>query len=462
MCRSTAAIEKAGIPTVTVVGTTFVQVAKNAIVGMGFDELPMIVVPQDVLAGQIRDFKPAFAACRDDIVYGLTKWEAKTKVGIREPSPKKFTIEGANYQEAVDRMNALFLKNAWSDGMPLTPPTEERVKWLLTGTDLHRDEVIGTVGPRMGQSTVEAIAINAAMAGARPEYMPVIIAAVKAMGSPEFALGELQATTNPVAPFVIVNGPIAREIGINSGCGLLGPAPAFPAGATIGRALRLILTTVGGAVSGITDMAIHGQPGKYTGLVIAEAEDLSPWDPLHVERGYERNSNTVTALGVMGTTNYCCLADVAHIDKFLEGMAKFIAVPSLNYFLYLYVRAAEQGNAGVLLIPPHAARELAARGWSKEKVKSFLFDKARISLYDFISYISFPFGREGALPVSLKDMPLETMLPVARAPESFIVVVAGADLPYHWQWLPIGHGGQVSVTIDIQLPANWNELLTKR
>jgi len=430
---------------------------------MGFNELPMAVVPQLVLTGGIKEFKPSFTASLADIVYGLTKWVTNAKPCIVEPRPRTFVFESASYQQAVDKMNALFLEKDWGDGLPLTPPTRERVDWLLTGTALDRDEAIGMVKPRGGQLTVEALAINAAMAGAVPKHMPVIITAMQIMTMPEFDLEALQGTTNPVAPLIIVNGPIAREIGINSGFGLLGPNPRFPAGAAIGRAIRSILTTVGGAVPGVTDMATHGQPGKYTGLVIAEAEDLSPWEPLSVEQGFAPGANTVTAYGVMSVTNYPGLSAEGQFEKFMEGLAsKYIAVPSINYcYHYLWNPQNETRHAGVLLIPPVIARFMAENGWSKKKVKDFLHDKARITLAEYVSYVSWPqFGR--IVPAAgHENEPPETMVPITRSADDYILVVAGGDLALHWQWLPVGHGGATAITKEIRLPPNWRQVLAK-
>ena len=204
-------------------------------------------------------------------------------------APENITVEGKNYEEAVANMNHLFLRNLWGDGLPILPPTEERVNWILTGTDLRADEVIGKILPRGGIASVRSIAVSLAMAGGRPEYMPVLIAAVEAMIEPEFRHDWMNSTTCSVYPVVIVNGPIGKQICLNSGYGLLGPDPVHPPGASIGRAIRFMLMNLGGGIPGSGSMAIYGGPAKYAGMVFAEDEDGSPWEPLSVERGFDLN-----------------------------------------------------------------------------------------------------------------------------------------------------------------------------
>src|SRR5262249_37081032 len=154
--------------------------------------------------------------------------------------------------------------------------------------------------PSFGPATVERIAINAVLAGCRPEFLPVLIAAAEAMAAPRLNLGAIQTTTNPVTLWLIVNGPIARRLGVNGGGNCLGPGN--PANATLGRAVRLMLQNIGGGLPVDIDRATHGQPGKFT-FCCAENEEASPWEPLHVERGFAPECSTVTVAGVSGTLN---------------------------------------------------------------------------------------------------------------------------------------------------------------
>jgi len=195
-------------------------------------------------------------------------------------------------------VNALFYKRGWTDGLPIVPPTVDKVQAILKGTDLPPEQVVGLVEGMKGQATVEKIAVNAVMAGCRPEYMPVLIAAVQAICEPEFGLFGLASTTNPDTPMLIINGPVAGELDINSGTNALGRG--WQANATIGRALHLIVNNVGGSWPGVNDMSCLGTPGDFT-MMLAENEKANPWEPLHLELGFDKGASVVTAVGAEGT-----------------------------------------------------------------------------------------------------------------------------------------------------------------
>lgn len=188
-------------------------------------------------------------------------------------------------------------QNGWTDGLPVVPPTPERVERMLDATNKFSHELIAALPPKWGRATVERIAINAVLAGCLPEYLPVVLAAVEAMASEQFNLHGVQVTTSHVAPMVIVNGPIRKVLDINDGFNLFGQG--WRANATIGRAVRLICTNIGGALPGELDRAAFGHVGKYT-CCIAEKEEENPWSPLHVERGFNEDQSTVTVFAGAG------------------------------------------------------------------------------------------------------------------------------------------------------------------
>ncbi|MEQ6250889.1 redoxin domain-containing protein [Sulfitobacter sp. HNIBRBA3233] len=198
---------------------------------------------------------------------------------------------------SVDDEVEFMFDQGFSDGLPLVAPTPERVSRMLAGTHRDPQDVIATVPPNMGQATVEKIAINAVMAGCKPEYLPVVIAAVEAACTDEFNIHGVTATTMGAAPVVIVNGPIRNRIGMNSGLAALGAGNR--ANATIGRALRLVVRNVGGATTGGVERSALGNPMKYT-MCFAEAEERSPWPPLHVERGFDAEDSVVTVIAMTG------------------------------------------------------------------------------------------------------------------------------------------------------------------
>src|SRR5439155_899490 len=177
--------------------------------------------------------------------------------------------------DSPEAVLAEFCKREWCDGLPIVPPTEARVRAMLGGRDPEKS--IGAMPPLWRQATLEKLAVNAVMAGCEAAYFAIIVAAVEAMLDPVFNLYGVQATTHPVAPLVVVNGPYGKAIGVHGGQGCFGPG--FRANATIGRAVRLILLNVGGAWPGRGDMATQGSPAKFS-YCIAENEDASPWAPM--------------------------------------------------------------------------------------------------------------------------------------------------------------------------------------
>jgi hypothetical protein len=190
----------------------------------------------------------------------------------------------------ADEMEIWFERGV-TDGLPVVPPTRERVERVLQATSRSRETLVAEVPPNFGRATVEKLAVNAVMAGCRPEYLPVLLAVVEAACDPRFNLHGQSGTTNATSPLIIVNGPVRRRIGINCAAGVFGPG--FRANATIGRALRLVMINLGGTRAGEISMSTLGHPGRYT-YCIGEHEEVSPWEPLHVERGRAPEESTVT------------------------------------------------------------------------------------------------------------------------------------------------------------------------
>jgi len=324
-----------------------------------------------------------------------------------------------------DRVDDAFEARGWSDGLPVVPPTLPRVAAMLRYSDRERDDELGVMPPRQGIVTVELLAINAVMAGCRPEYFPVLVAAVEALLDPAFNLFAIQATTHPCAPCVIVNGPIARETGINARYGAFGPG--CRANATIGRAVRLCLLNIGGAAPGILDRSTQGQPAKYA-YCVAENEDESPWEALHVERGFAVHESTVTVTAADGPHN---LND--HVSDQADGILATVAqalgdMGSNNAYLY--------GQPTLAFGPEHAAI-LAAGGYDKPAIKDYVFANARIPRDVW--------QRGGMAGMFADHFPKADMLPIIEAPDDLIVIVVGG-FGRHSCWLPTFGGSTRAVT----------------
>jgi hypothetical protein len=242
------------------------------------------------------------------------------------------------------------------DGLPVVPPTPERVARMLTGTTRAPDDVVTVVPPDLVECTVEKVAANAVMAGCRPEHLPIVLAAVEGACTDEFNMHGLLATTWFAGPVVVVNGPIARAVGMNSGINAMGQGNR--ANASIGRALQLVVRNIGGGRPGEIDRATLGQPGKYT-FCFAEDEAGSPWEPLHVERGFDRDASTVTLFAGEGPRGI-----IDQLSREPESLARSFAWclrPTTHPKLAIAFDA-------MLVVSPEHARVFRAAGWTKARL----------------------------------------------------------------------------------------------
>jgi hypothetical protein len=265
------------------------------------------------------------------------------------------------YAESSDPVEVCF-ERGWSDGLPVTPPTDERVLAMLKGTRRRPDEIVGKIPPYLGNCTVEKVAINAVLAGCKPEYMPVLLAALEAALEPVFTLHGVLATTYFSSPILIVNGPIARAIGMNSGINVLGQGNR--ANATIGRALNLIVQNVGGGRPGEADRSTLGAPSKYT-LCFAEDESDPTWEPLSVARGFPRGVSTVTLFQGHGPE-----AIVDQKTRTAEGLTRSIASSLVKMG---HPRLVQSARAVLVLSPEHYAIYKEA-GWDRKRIERALYE----------------------------------------------------------------------------------------
>ncbi|MBI1734482.1 MAG: hypothetical protein HYR51_04845 [Candidatus Rokubacteria bacterium] len=340
----------------------------------------------------------------------------------------------------------LALENRWTDGLVVAPPVESRVLEIIDYLRRDPREVVGVVGPRGGLATIEQIAINCVMAGCRREHVPVVLAALEAMLEPEFNLAGVQATTNPCAPLVIVNGPVVGELGFNGGTGAFGGGSH--ANACVGRAVRLILWNIGGGIPGETDMSTQGQPAKYA-FCVAENEADSPWEPLHVERGLPAGQSAVTVFACASPDPLLVPGDG---ERILRVIATSIPSTGINMF-----HAAGQFLLSFGVKP---ARELAKAGYSKADVRRWVWEHARWGVGELRrSGILVPgeshmyyWGSEEA--IDLDPLPDDARLPLVRGPEMIHVAVIGGDSQW-FMGMSAGWGnyGGYAVTKRIQWPA---------
>lgn len=328
----------------------------------------------------------------------------------------------------LDVINRRYREEGLTDGLPIVPPTPARVDAMVAGAGRPRDALIAHLAPGFGAATVEGIAINAVMAGCDPSFMPVLIAAVEAVSAPEFNLQAVQATTNPVAVWIIINGPIARELGVNHDINCLGEGNW--ANATIGRALRLILRNIGGGIPGEMSRTQQGSPGRY-GFCCAENEAASPWEPLHVERGFAPGQSTVTVVGAEGTMN---MHTNSEGDVLLRAIADTMAHAPSNEYMFA-------GEPWLILGPEHATR-LVRAGYSKAEVKARLWELSKIPASK-LSPSDLGRAREKR-GTELGVITPDTLLPISSSPQAMGLIVAGGA-GMHSTYVP-SFGVQQAVT----------------
>jgi len=333
-------------------------------------------------------------------------------------------------------MAALFTRMAelgYTDGLPVIPPTENLVRGMIEYAGHAPDEVIGVIAPENGVATIEKLAINAVMAGCLPEYFPVVIAAIRAVVDPHFDLLGIQTTTNPVSPVLIINGPIRTKIGIQCGRGCMGPG--FRANATIGRAVKLALLNIGACPPGEVAKSIHGMPGRFT-FCFGELEEESPWEPFHVEMGYEAGLSTVSVVGGQGTISMWIGFSKP------ESIVHAIADGMRFYCGNGYLRGT---GVPVIVMGTGHANIFAKAGWTKKRIKDEVFRLTPIPL----SHV--PEDRQISRPV-YEGWSRDRSINLCRNGDEIVVLVAGGAEPYHLTYIPSFTHPDVVITKTIDEP----------
>ncbi len=428
-------IEEHNTPTITFAFEHFLNDAMSAASSRG---MPVIrVVPEAIVSECTvkEDIEAAITAVFDDMVAALTKpLTAEEKAPKpREPeNPPRIVFKGN-----LEEVNRFFYQRGWTDGLPIIPPTEAAVAGMLTGTDLKADHLVEKLEPRLGKATVERIAINAVMAGCLPTCMPLLIAGVQALAASPVC-GMMAASTGSFSPFWLVNGPVARDVQINSSYGATSPGNI--ANATIGRALGLITKNMRGVRRQIEDMGVLGNPGKYS-WVAAENEDNSPWEPFHVSRGFKKEDSTITLM---------------FPQSFQQMMPFGTDAKGILATVVGSVSPARMGSFALLLTPAHA-RSFATRGWDKKAIKEYIV-KNTVVPDDYFSRLGLktdkPFDRGN---VTGPGSGPKIFVPNPRDPDPVHIFVFGG----FGSWMGFMQGGPPPITKKVELPADWAKLVAK-
>lgn len=424
-------MERLGIPTVTIATTEFLGLSKNTALSQGAADMCFLVVAHPMGMIPLGDIQKKAKDAFPEILKAATEWKPVAKLPpMKPPYPaERFTFKGT-----VEDLNKFFFEKGWSLGLPIIPPTPERVAKMLKGTSHKPDEVVWIVPPRMGALTVELVAVHAVMAGCKPEYLPVILAAIEAMSEPIYNWRGATTTTGTVGPMLLINGPIVKELGIAYGQGAA--AGGYHPNVSIGYTINLIGDIIGGSKSPEVDKSTFGSPADIVAWVFGENEDANPWESYAVEHGFKPTDNVITMKNVYPTIDmpdHSSSTPEAHMTWWKHRVTPLGSPLCLKPGEFFFVLAPEQ------------ARMLAKAGWTKDKFRKTLWKEARAPLSTWGT------GTEmcgiGPVPKEFSPATPDTLIPITLTPEEIEIVVAGGSGKHSQVFTP-GQGMAVSKLVD--------------
>jgi len=413
-------IEKLGKPGVFACTDNFAHDARSAAEDFGMPKARMLALPAADYYRLRRSevaIRPVAAAAADKLIDGLRRplSAEEASVTVKKEALEPVTVTADSYAHAAQKFNEAFLANHWGDGLPLVPPTREAVREMLGGTSRSPGEVIGTVAPKNGTVTVEMAAVNAVMAGARPEYLPVIIAAIEGITDPAYDDLHILTSSGSFNLAIMVSGPIAKEIDVNSGIGMLGYG--WRANSTIGRAVRLITINAGRVWP-------------------AETDDLSPWEPFHVSQGFKPEDSCVTISSVMSSPgNYFGGGAVEPWtpQQILDNITRSLLGSRAGMLGWKRGGPNPGPMKHILIFQPELANELDRLGYARQSLQKLLYERATVpyeqltpaeiaSIQPRIDSGEIPPDR---VPVFKEALKPGGKLPILDRPEDIRIVVAG-------------------------------------
>jgi hypothetical protein len=463
--RASAICERAGIPAASLICEGFMRQGATTSVGLGMPNLACSMVPGHIDLQSKEELRAnILGVTLDHVVHALTH---QPEVATTEPeiSPKEIVFSGS-----FDAVNDYFYDREWSDGLPIVPPTLDRIEAFLKFTDRSPDEVLGVLLPDNRAATIWSIAVNGVMAGCKPEYMPVLVTAIEAMADPEYGV-EHSSNTPGAETLIILNGPIIKQLGFNYEQGAM--RDGFRANTSIGRFWRLYLRNVAGFLPHKTDKGTYGNTWR---VVVAENEDALAeigWPPNSVDMGFAAGDNVIT-IGRYTGGNLMAGVGGATPEELLPYVADHV-LKQITWHVIFTIGMANGMLRPLLLITPIIAKQIAKAGWSKDDVKRYLFQHCRMPAEQFNRYLNFgdwvnpgPWNIEDH--VRLKKAPNffyesddpNRLVPIVFEPDDFMIVVTGDPLRTNaYAFAPNGHLGY-QVAKKISLPKNWDALLKAR
>jgi len=456
--RVSAVAEGAGVPSASLVCEGFTGQAATTSVGLGMPNLPLSEVPGHVDGQTIDELREnVLNTTLAQVIENLTE-APPPAVAVNEPAPRDVVFEGS-----FDEVNRLFYENGWSDGLPCVPPTSEKVEAFLRFTDKAPDEELGILLPDNRRATPWNVAVNGVMAGCRPEYMPILVALAQAMADPDYGV-EHSGNTPGAETLIFVNGPIVRELGFNFEQGAL--RDGFQANTTIGRFWRLYLRNVAGFLLHQNDKGTYGNTWR---VVLAENEDALAtigWEPLSADFGFARGDNVVTIARYTGS-DVLASAFGSSAEQILPYLSDGV-LKQQGWQLCFTIGLATGTLRPLLVVSPVLAETIAKSGFTKQDVKQYLYDHARMTAGKFERYIGeytnlVPGRRTLADFVNLGKAPAvfaesddpERLVPIVLDPDDFMIAVTGDQL--RTNAMTFAHNGMLGYPVakQIVLPQSW-------
>lgn len=437
--------------------------AKATSIGLGFSELPVALVPSHPDALSLDELRRnTLEVTTDEVIDNLLRASAQQGLDT-EPGERDVVFRGG-----FEEVNDYFYENEWSDGLPIVPPTRERIERFLKFTDRGPDEVLGVMLPDNRAATVWSVAVNGVMAGCRPEYMPILVALVEAMADPRYGV-EHSGNTPGSETLIILNGPIIKQLGFNYMQGVL--RDGFRPNTSVGRFWRLYLRNVAGFLLHKTDKGTYGNTFR---VVCAENEDALKgigWEPTSVEMGFEAGDNTVTISRFSGGN---VIASVSgSTPEGILGNVAYCLARQTSWQLTFTLGSAYGTLRPLVLLSPILAETIAKAGWSKHDVKRYLFQHARMpawelerNLRDWMNKPIWNLAEEAKAgripPVFHESDDPNRLVPHVFKPEDYMIAVTGD--PLRTNAYVFAHNGRLGYPVakKIRLPNQWDRRIAGR
>ncbi len=465
--RAAAAAERAGIPSVSLVCEGFAGQASSTAEGLGFTHLPVAIMPGHVNMQTYEELKNnILEVTAGKVVKGLSEEPEPEEEREAEPQPRDVVFTGS-----FEEVNDFFYGREWSDGLPIVPPTIDKVEQFLRFTERQPEEVLGVLLCDRREATIWSVAVKGVMAGCRPEYMPILVAIVEALADPNYGLEHTGNTPGPET-LIIINGPIIKQLGFNYRQGAL--RDGFRANTSIGRFLRLYLRNVAGFLLHKTDKGTFGGTWR---VVMAENEDVLSeigWEPLCADMGFAAGDNVATISRFTGGDTIANASGTS-AERIMPYVADAVLRANLGWHLTFTCGMVVGTLRPLVALSPLIAATIARSGWSKRDVRQYLFDHARLpahefdrQLFQFLHGADHPLRtleervRLGEIPKLFCESPdPNRMVPIVVKPDDFMVAVSGD--PSRDNGYAFSHNGFIGYPTAkrIELPANWEKLLAK-